>query len=155
VQRKPFGDRFRQHRAVARLARGDAVAHFSHHLQHAPVLGAMAGERRKVHRLHPALLLPEMRLGMGDERVEPRQQLALGGGAEAVEELDELAVRVVHGGLSEPQRIRPFEQGHRASLRSESATAYAGTPGPALDPAQAGARRDVVNCHPNRCGDPQ
>src|SRR5512134_669196 len=136
VQGKPLRDRLRQHRPIVGFPAGDALSHLAHDLEHPLVLGAVAAEGWKLHTLHPRLLLAEVRLGVGDELVEARKPVGVLSRAEAVEQLDEFLVRLVHHGLPEMERVGPFEQRHRVPRKSGEATVYLS---PALPGASAGA----------------
>ncbi len=112
VRCKPLRDGARQNGAEPGFAGGRALANFISHLQHALMVVHVAFGRRKRHFFHPALLLAEMRFGVGDELVEHGKHLRLRRIGQAVQQLYELSMGLIHDAPVERQGFVPFHDRH-------------------------------------------
>ena len=70
----------------------------------------------KARRLHPAVFLVEVMLGVRDQRIPKRTQLLVASRFNLRQQGDELFMHLVHDGKIEDESGIPFEAGHGSSL---------------------------------------
>ena len=76
------------------------------------MLVGVALPRREVGALHPLVLFREVRLGMPREGFEARREVLVAAREQRIDQIDELAVRIVHRPVAEEIRIGPGELRH-------------------------------------------
>ena len=120
---EPVGHRGRQHPADLEVAARHPAAHIAHDQQHVLVLVGGAVQGRKTRSGHAPVLVAEVRLGVFEKRIQARKEFRIRRRAHRVEQVDELAMRRIHGFLAEFQLGGPVKRA-RHTLRHTAARAF-------------------------------